>query len=167
MKSRYQKLIQWLRTAADHWAVLPLLLVVSIADFFVLVIPSDLFFVASLVGNPKKYVRFSAAMLSGRMLGVALIYLGVVQIPLDKIHDQALSLGLGSAWDRCQVFFDLFGALSLGVTALTPLPMLFVTVMSAVAGVELWELELFAGGGLVMRYTILSFLIISGRRYIV
>ena len=162
----YEKALRWLREASNHWAVIPALVFVSLADFFVIVIPAELFFVAALIGNRAKVIRYSTAMIAGRNIAIALVYAGIVQMPVGLVHDYARQWGLELAWNRCQIFFDMFGALSLAITALTPFPMLFVTAMSAVASVELWQLEVYATAGLAIRYGVLSSLIVAGHRMV-
>ncbi len=167
MKSFYERLNEKLRVAASHWMVFPVLTAISLVDYFVLVIPSEPFFAAALIGKPGRAVWFSVAMILGRLIGIALVFSGGVHFPIEAVEASAAGWGLISTWERSQHFFSVFGALSLGLNALTPFPMLFVTVLGTVAGVSLWQLELFATVGLSARYWILSLLILAGHRWVI
>jgi membrane protein YqaA with SNARE-associated domain len=162
--SFFQRLSGTLHRFADKPWVPFALGFISLLDFFTLVIPSDAFFLAALLGDFKKWKRFAAGMIGGRLLAVGFVFFASRHLPLDWVHAQASTYGLSSAWDQCERFFESFGPMSLGVTALTPLPMFFVTLMSAVSGAVLWEIESFAFGGLLVRYLVLTAVVAGGQK---
>ena len=139
------------------WRFAPLLLLgISILDFFVLWIPSDAFLIAALLGNRLRARVFIPAMVLGRMIGTLVAYLIAANAPLEKITAWAMLYHLGGAWEKCQYFFETFGALSLGITALTPFPMLFVVLLSVASRANLFMLLLSALTGSSLRYVLIT-----------
>lgn len=164
MREFFNRSYLWLTRSANHWFAWPFLFLISLLDVFILIIPSEPFFAAAVVGSPKKYIRFSLAMILGRLAAILVIYAGAISFNLETLHHNAIEWGFQNAWDRCEHFFGTYGALSLGVIAVSPFPMLFVIVMASVAGESLIAMQGYAAIGLVIRYSILSYIVLMGRR---
>lgn len=149
---------------AASWPLTPVILfLVTLSDFFIMLIPSDAFLVAALLGNAKKVVLFVSSMVLGRIAAAAGAVLLAQRIPLETLHQFALDYRLSLAWEKSQYFFETFGPLSIGITNLTPLPVLFPTFMSAVSGAPLWQIVLFCLLGAVIRYGILASAVMGGK----
>lgn len=166
VKFSYEKCYEKLRVAAGHWAVFPALAIWSGIDYFVLFIPSEPAFAAALIGRPKRVVWFSLAMCVGRFVGIALIHGGFVDFSRESGIALATQWGVVNAWERSERFFNSYGALSLAITAVSPFPMIFPTILGIVAKVPLWQLEISAALGLTVRYFFLSHLILKGHRLV-
>jgi membrane protein YqaA with SNARE-associated domain len=157
-------LIKWFRRAA-LWPALPwMLMVVVIIDFFVMFLPGDACLAVAILGNPRRTRRFWSAMVVGRMLAVALAFWGSRYISLPEIQQYAAQLGMTGPWARCESFFQSYGAGSVALVALSPLPMLFVTLLAAMAGTSLTWLLISAGAGTAVRYLIIAALVLAGMK---
>ncbi|MBI3296207.1 MAG: hypothetical protein HYZ71_15890 [Deltaproteobacteria bacterium] len=166
MHGENNKRYQWIARSADRWEVIPPLVLFVVIEFFIIFLPTEPIFFAALFVNPKRWLRFSGAMVGGKVIAVAIVYFAMSQIPLERVHAFAADAGMAAVWSRCEVFFARYGAVSLGITALLPLPMFFVTAIAAVSGVGLARLELFAFLGLGVRYAILSWLGVNSRQWV-
>jgi membrane protein YqaA with SNARE-associated domain len=145
-------LIRWFHRTA-HSRYLPWALAgVVFTDFFVMVLPGDPCLAASVVANPAKSKRFWLSMVLGRLAAVAALGLLADQIPVETVKTHAAQAGMGDAWAKCESFFNEYGALSVALGALTPLPMFFLTLLAAVAGTSLGLLLLATGVGTGIRY---------------
>lgn len=161
---QFSRLQQWLSRTAHSRLAPPMLSLVAIVDFFFMVLPSDACLAAAILGNSRRLRLFIGFMVLGRIVAVALLFLLAQQVPLEWFHQQAIDWDMENAWTQCQLFFERFGALSLGITALTPFPMQFVTAISAVSGESLVAMMLSMGVGSAIRYSVVAAAILGGRR---
>ena len=165
MNKRLEKVQDIVRLTAT-WRYTPIVLLgVSLLDFFVLWVPSDAFLIAALLGNPHRVRVFVLSMVLGRMVGTSVAYWAAADTSLEKITSWAMMYHLESAWEKSQFFFENFGPLSLGLTALTPFPMLFVVLLSAASGASIFPLVAFATLGSGLRYTLISIGVLGGIKW--
>jgi len=153
------------RFGKSRWINL-ILLSVSCIDFFALFIPSDAFLVAAILIRPQHVIRFTSLMILGRLTAIVLAYQLVAFVTVAQLQTWAGSLGLESAWNQTHSFFQQFGALSTGITAVTPFPMLFPTFLSFASGSSLISVLLWSLLGVGIRYAILAFAVLTANKLI-
>ncbi len=159
----FLKLHRWVHKAAA-WNGIPFLLFfIALADFLILLIPSDLFLIAAVLGLQKRMPLFAASMVMGRVVAVVVAFYLALQVPISHLQGMTVKYGFEATWTTCQAFFEKFGPVSVAISGLTPLPMLFPAVMSTVAGAPLWQLVLFTFLGAAVRYALLCVAIVGGK----
>jgi membrane protein YqaA with SNARE-associated domain len=139
-----------------EWPYVPVILFfIAAIDFVLLVIPSDLFLIAAILGFEKRRNTFVGAMILGRIAGVLATVALSDLISVETLHMYAVNYHMQLPYEKGQFFFEKFGPLSIGITAVTPFPMMVPAFLSRVAGAPIWEIVFFTLIGSVVRYVIL------------
>lgn len=164
MRRATERIIKFIHNTAA-WPLLPLVLGgLSLLDFFILLLPSDAFLIAAVLGNPTRTMVFCVSMIGGKMAGVGMVHWIAMYLPMDTFYDWVALYHMESVFEKCRHYFEAFGPLSLGVTALTPFPLQFVSVLSSASGAALWKMMVWLILGQALRYLILCGGILGGKK---
>lgn len=159
----FQALSRRLHHMAEGPWVPVLLVFIAAMDFIVLLIPSDLFLIAAILGYERRRNVFVGSMLLGRLGSVIAVHTLSQRISIETLQGWVAQFHMENAWEKGQYFFEKFGPLSIGITALSPFPMIFPTFLSGFAGAPVWQTIFFAMAGSLIRYILLCVSLQAGK----
>ena len=135
-----KQFLEWLKPLHKYvtkvW-YLPTIALLTALDFFILIIPTDLLLVLSVLLNPRSWLRAAVIITAGSSLG-ALALAALVRWDNKIInHPWFTHIFQSGSWTKTEAFLHDYGVWALGIIALSPAPQQPSIVIAALAGIPL------------------------------
>jgi hypothetical protein len=152
----------WLRKHVDRPGFLPVASLVSAADFFLPILPTQSVLVGSTLLRPQRWRRIALAFVLGGALGGTALA-ACLQF-LAPTLTEALLPTANARLEEVRAFLGSYGALGLFLLTIVPWPMRSGVAVCALAGVPLLHILLALLAGRSLGFGGLAFLISRGSR---
>lgn len=127
-------------------------------DFFIVVVPTDLFLISAVFGRPRRWLPISLTIALGSTLG-AVILAYVLDYDQELIHRAFPSVFASSQWAYAERLIEEYGIYAIFFAAVGPLPIQpFVLVGALSAHLSLEGLAISVAAGRVIKFSLFGWI---------
>lgn len=143
-----------LRFAARPWYPAMIAFLAAI-DLFIVVVPTDIFLVSAVLGQPRRWIAIALTVALGSTVGATLVTL-LIHYESDLIMQAFPALFQSTHWGNVEKYIQSYGIYAIFFGAAGPLPLQPFVIVGALSKMPVLELALAMFTGRAAKFLLIS-----------